>query len=117
MPSKREILDQLKRDELLAAVDQVGLEVRDRRVRGELVEALAGSRKAPLAEVLGTLPRTRLKEICRALGLDDSGREKALLIERLTGPGRALPPGPSPASSRGETGKTQDGSNQATRHA
>ncbi len=49
MPSKREILlDQLKRDELLDAIDLAGLEVRDRRVRGELVEALASSRKAPL---------------------------------------------------------------------
>ena len=117
MPSKREILDQLKRDELLAAVDQVGLEVRDRRVRGELVEALAGSRKAPLAEVLGTLPRTRLKEICRALGLDDSGREKALLIERLTGPGRALPPAPLPRVAEARPAKPRAGSNQATRHA
>jgi len=90
MPTKREVLDQLKRDELLAAVDQLGLEVRDRRVRGELAEALAASRKAPLAEILGALPRVRLKEICRALALDDSGREKALLVERLAGPS---PPG------------------------
>ena len=32
MRSKRDVLDQLKRDELLDAVDQAGLEVRDRRV-------------------------------------------------------------------------------------
>jgi type I restriction enzyme M protein len=85
MPSKRDVLDQLKRDELLDAVDQLGLEVRDRRVRGELIETLAASRKAPLAEILGALPRTRLKEICRALDLDDAGREKALIVERLAG--------------------------------
>jgi len=120
MPSKREVLDQLKRDELLAAVDQTGLEVRDRRVRSPLVEALAASRKAPLAEILGTLPRTRLKEICRALDLDDGGREKALLIERLAGPGRshpseALTPGPSPASGRGETNKNNEGQGEDAR--
>jgi hypothetical protein len=125
MPSKRDVLDQLKRDELLDALDQAGLEVRDRRVRGELVEALASSRKAPLADILGGLSRIRLKEICRALDLDDSGREKALLVERLAGPGRAahpvpapaaltpgpetLTPGPSPASGRGENSQGKDG--------
>ena len=85
MPSKRDVLQQLKRDELLAAVDRFGLEVRDRRVRDELVEALAHSRKAALAEILEELPRTRLKEVCRALDLDDSGKEKAVIIARLTG--------------------------------
>src|SRR6185369_16152869 len=104
MRSKRDVLDQLNRDELLDAVDQAGLEVRDRRVRADLVDVLAGSRKVPLAEVLGRLPRTRLKEICVALGLDDSGREKALLIERLAGPGRAAAPDPPPASGGEEAG-------------
>jgi hypothetical protein len=100
MRTKRDVLDQLKRDELLDAVDQAGLEVRDRRVRSELVDVPAGSRKVPLAEVLGRLPRTRLKEICVALGLDDSGREKAFLIERLAGRGCAASPDPRPASGR-----------------
>ncbi|HEY9420009.1 MAG TPA: DNA methyltransferase, partial [Thermoanaerobaculia bacterium] len=85
MPSKRDVLEQLKRDELLAAIDRFGLEVHDRRARAGLIEALAGSRKAALAIILEDLPRTRLKEICRALELDDSGREKAVLIARLTG--------------------------------
>ncbi|HEY2292803.1 MAG TPA: N-6 DNA methylase [Thermoanaerobaculia bacterium] len=92
MPSKRDVLEQLKRDELLAAADRFELEIRDRRVRDEIVEALAGSRRAGLAEILEDLPRTRLKEICRALDLDDSGREKAVLIARLTGkPGDSKP--------------------------
>ena len=46
-------------------------------MRAELVKALAGSRKARLDEILPDLPRDRLKELCRAFGLDDSGREKA----------------------------------------
>jgi len=33
MPSKRDVLQQLKRDELLATVDRIGLEVCDRRVQ------------------------------------------------------------------------------------
>jgi type I restriction enzyme M protein len=98
MPSKRNVLEQLKRDELLAAVDEFDLDVQDRRVRDQLVDALASSRKASLAEILGELPRTRLKEICVALGLDDYGREKAVLIGRLTGTPVSSSPAP-PASS------------------
>ena len=98
MPSKRDVLEQLKRDELLAAVDRFDLEVHDRRARAGLVEALAGSRKGGLAEVLEPLPRTRLKEICRALDLDDSGREKAVLVARLTGKASESKPAAAPAS-------------------
>jgi type I restriction enzyme M protein len=85
MPSKRAVLQQFKRNELLAAVDRFGLEVHDRRVRDELVDALAGSRKAHLADILGDMSRDQLKEICRALDIDDSGREKSVLIARLAG--------------------------------
>jgi SAP domain-containing protein len=83
MPSKRAVLRQFKRGELLAAVVRFGLEVRDRRVRDQLVDALAGSRKAQLTDVLGDMSRDQLKKICRALDLDDSGREKSVLIARL----------------------------------
>jgi len=85
MSRKRAVLEHLKKDELLDAVDRFELEVGDRRVREGLVDALAGSRRAALAEILGDLSRDRLKEICRALGLDDSGREKAGIIARLAG--------------------------------
>lgn len=85
MPRKREVLLALKRDELVAAADRFDLFVQDRRVRDDLIDALASSRKAGLAEVLEDLPRLRLKEICRALNLDDSGREKAAILARLTG--------------------------------
>ena len=83
--SKRQILEQLKRDELIAAVERFELVVEDKRVRDLLIEALASSRKARIAEILGDLKRDRLKELCRTLDLDDSGREKAVIIERLTG--------------------------------
>jgi type I restriction enzyme M protein len=84
MRSKREVLEHLKRDELLAAVDRFELAVEDRRLRSELVETLGRSRHAELPTILEDLPRARLKELCRALGLDDSGKEKARLIARLT---------------------------------
>jgi type I restriction enzyme M protein len=97
MPSKRVVLEALKRDELLEALDLFELDVADRRVRVQLIDALSGSRKARLAELLAELPRARLKEICRALGLEDFGREKALLIARLTGT-PAFGPAPSVSS-------------------
>lgn len=87
MPSKRDVLAILSRDELLAVVDRFGLSPPDRRAKDGLVDAVASSKKATLAEVLPELPRDRLKELCRALGLDDGGREKSVLVERLTGSG------------------------------
>ena len=85
MPTKRDILDQLTAKELRAGVDSYELHVDDRRVRSQLVDALASSRKAKLDELLPGLSRNRLKELCRAFNLDDSGRKKADLAARLVG--------------------------------
>ena len=87
MPTKRAILDQLSAKELRAAIDSHELHVDDRRVKAQLVDALAGSRKVRLDEVLLELSRNRLKELCRGFGLDDSGRKKADIVARLVGPG------------------------------
>ena len=86
MPTKRAILDQLTAKELRAEVDSHELHVDDRRVKAQLVDMLAGSRKVRLDEVLPELSRNRLKELCRAFNLDDSGRKKADLAARLVGP-------------------------------
>ncbi len=85
MANKREVLGHLKRDELVEAVEQFELQVEDRRVRDQLVNALGSSRKAGLAELLEPLSRDRLKEVCLALDLDDSGRAKSNIIERIVG--------------------------------
>jgi type I restriction enzyme M protein len=116
MPSKRQVLEHLKRDELLAAVDHFELEVGDRRVREQLVDALVSSRKAGLAEILGEMPRTRLKEICRALDVDDSGREKAVLVGRLTGVPVSSSPPPQPAAQEPEPGKPARAEKRAARN-
>jgi type I restriction enzyme M protein len=79
-----DLLQHLNRDELVAAVAALGLDVRDRRSKHALATALAES-KSPLADILGQLGRDRLKELCSKLGLDTSGREKAVLLERLLG--------------------------------
>ncbi len=85
MPTKRQVLEHLKRDELLAALDAFDLSVDDRRQRILLVDALGRSRKAALTEILAALPRTRLKELCREMDLDESGRAKADIVERILG--------------------------------
>ena len=85
MPTKRPILAELTSHELRGALDGYGLKVDDRRVKTQLVDALASSRKASVAEMLQDLPRDRLKELCRAFGRDDSGRKKADLVARLVG--------------------------------
>lgn len=85
MPTKRQVLDLLNRKELVVGADQFEIPVDDRRSKDKLLTALAASRKANLEELLSKLSRDRLKELCSGLGLDESGREKALLVERLTG--------------------------------
>ena len=100
MPTKRAILDQLTAKELRAKVDSHELHVDDRRIRAQLVDALAGARKVKLDKLLPGLSRNRLKELCRALNLDDSGRKKADLVARIVGPsasskgagGQPMPP-------------------------
>ena len=78
-------------------VDRFELEVADRRVKDRLLDAVALSRRGSLGDVLGGLSRDRLKEICRGLGLDDTGKEKAVLVERLCG-ARASSGSPAGAS-------------------
>ena len=97
MPTKRAILAELTSRELRDVVDGYGLGVDDRRVRAQLVDALARSRKVQLREVLAGLSRDRLKELCRAFDLDDSGRKKADLVARLVGPAGAVKRGGSSA--------------------
>jgi len=81
----------MTRDELLFVVDRFELAPKDRRVKDGLVEAIASSKKATLAEILPALSRDRLKELCRALELDDGGREKSALVDRLAGARGAEP--------------------------
>ncbi len=84
MPTARQLLDILTRDELLQLVDHHGVTVRDRRQKANLAEQLE-ARGLALPELLADFSRDRLKELCRALGLDDGGKEKAAIIARLAG--------------------------------
>ena len=102
MPTKRDILAALTRAELRDNLDFFALEVRDRRVKAQLVDALARSRKARIDDILQDLSRDRLKALCREFALDDSGLKKADLVARLIGAAtpskinRGFAPAPAP---------------------
>lgn len=83
MLGSRDVLGHLKRDELIGAVDRLGLVVADRRRRDLLIDELAAAPAAELVGYLSDFKRERLKELCRKLGLEDGGREKAPLVDRL----------------------------------
>jgi predicted nucleotide-binding protein len=80
---RRTVLQALSRDRLLDITDAFDLPVEDRRVYDQHVNAIMRSRSIDFVGILQNLSRDELKDICAALGLDDSGREKAPLIERI----------------------------------
>ena len=84
MPTTRAILARLSRDELLGVLDAYELAVPNGRGKDQLVEVLVASEPVRLDDVLPAFPRVRLKALCLACGLDDGGREKAVLVEWLT---------------------------------
>jgi type I restriction enzyme M protein len=101
MPTKRQVLDLLNRNELTALVEAHSLKVADRRVKDSFVEALMLTRKVEVADALADLSRERLKELCRALELDESGRFKAALIARLAANEHDAPSSRPPPSANG----------------
>jgi len=105
---RRTALDALPRDRLLALADHFEIPVADRRPKDLVLDVLAGARKFDFAALLAELSRDELKDICRALGLDDSGKEKAGIAARILdagegGPAKSsLPPPPPPTKPSAE---------------
>ena len=83
MSPKRTMLLELSAHELRDSADRYELEGFDRRIKEQLVDALARSRKARIQEILEDLPWVRLKELCRGFGLSDAGKRKADIAARL----------------------------------
>lgn len=84
MPSTRLLLSTLTVPELRQLVEHFEVDGFDRRVKNQIVEALTRSRKVPMQEGLLVLTRDRLKEHCREFDLEDVGRHKADLAQRLS---------------------------------
>ena len=97
MPTPRQVLDLLSRNELLALADGHRIIVGDRRVKSHIVDRLETTGPAQ-GELLAGLSRDRLAELCRLLGLEGGGRAKAPLIARLATPLEKPARSPSPAA-------------------
>ena len=82
---RRAALQVLDRNRLSQLTEQLGLEVEDRRVIENHINALVRSRSVDFAGLLGQLKREELQAICDALGLDRGGREKEVLVQRILG--------------------------------
>ncbi len=85
LPAKvrRAALEALGRDTLANLTAKFNIAVPDRRATAAHVEALVRSRTVEFSALLGELQRDDLKAICKALGLETSGREKEVLVQRI----------------------------------
>lgn len=79
---QRTALRALARDTLSAVTERLGLAVGDKRKAEAHVDAIVDA--ARVDDALGILKRDDLKEMCRAVGVDDSGKEKDPIAGRLT---------------------------------
>ncbi len=82
---QRDALGVLTKPRLLEIAGALGLGLPGRLLKPELVDAIAASPRAPFPRILELLSRNELKAICRAAGIDDSGREKAVIADRILG--------------------------------
>jgi SAM-dependent methyltransferase len=84
MSFKRRVVAALGKDELLEIGRRLELEVAVRMTVDELRDVIAASKRARLSEIVAdSLSRDTLKAICLACGLDDTGKEKAQLVDRI----------------------------------
>ncbi|KYG07124.1 hypothetical protein BE21_31025 [Sorangium cellulosum] len=83
MPTPRDVLQLLPRSALAALADRFGVDLPDRRKKAAIVDAVLSAPGLPRDALLRALRIDELKELCRALGLDARGRDKAALVERL----------------------------------
>lgn len=84
MATRSQILGVLTKARLLEIAWEFDVSGLSALRKADIVSTLARERSIPMEEVLDLLKRDELKAICQELGLDDSGKEKALLIERIT---------------------------------
>jgi SAM-dependent methyltransferase len=88
MTFKRRVLSALGKDELLEIGRDLELEVTTRMAVDDLRDALAKSKRASLTAIVQeSLSRETLKDICGAVGIDDTSKEKATLVERILAAG------------------------------
>lgn len=82
-PSTESVLKVLAKDRLQAIGREFRVAVLPAGTKADQVEALAQSGQLPFGDLLQWLGRDELKAACRAHGLPDDGRARALLAGRL----------------------------------
>ncbi len=82
---QRGALGVLTKPRLLEIADALVLGLPGRLLKPELVDAIAASPRAPFPRILELLLRDELKAICRAAAIDESGRAKATIADRILG--------------------------------
>jgi len=87
MPTKLKVLQQLGQSELQWIAESHDLAVADWRRLDDLIDAVRVLSKAKLVDALQAFDRDRLKQMCRRLDLDDTGKMKLELAERIVGIG------------------------------
>ena len=83
MTSRRDVLSALTRARLLQVAQAMEVTGLSAERKEQVVEALVQSESVALDAVLGMLSRDELKAICRSIDIDDSGREKAAIADRI----------------------------------
>ncbi|MGB1016678.1 MAG: hypothetical protein ACPG4T_21245, partial [Nannocystaceae bacterium] len=84
-PNKRSTLRLLNRASLLEIGQAYDLDVHPRMNHEALVDTLAKSKRASFEKIIRGLSRNDLKHICRHHGLDDGGRAKQPIADRILG--------------------------------
>ena len=108
MSAKRTVLESLTKQRLVELARAFEVDCSPARLsKDELLDELARLRRTKLEELLPELSRDELKGACEALGLDASGREKQIIIDRILGDGdgQAGATGRKAKASRGRRAK------------
>jgi SAM-dependent methyltransferase len=110
MTFKRRVLSALGKDQLLEIGRGLDLEVATRMAVDDLRDVIAKSKRASLSAIVQeSLSRDALKEICVAVGLDDTGKEKSVLVERILTAGASAANGSGykiePTTTKGTTAR------------
>ena len=85
MVQRRRILAAVTRARLVELAREFEIPGLTRRPKEEIVRAISAKRSVKTHDLLESLKREELKAACRAVKLDDGGRQKAALIARLMG--------------------------------